>query len=149
MYDLLPLAQALVTTLSPHMASLLKGFTSAVGKKSADMLGERAMAVWNLVKQHFSQKDDLHNAATLVSQSPEDLQLQKILAQRLIPLLEKDPNLVNHLKQLFGGNEGLQRILAKNGSTIEKVEQQMRGGGIQQIESDNQSSIEGVVQRKG
>ena len=151
--DFAQIAATTVTWISPFMPYLLEPL-KASGKKFADFLAENggkvawetALDVWNKVFKKTDKDPKIKGAAMMLSAEPSDQTFQAVLAKALATQLENDPSLAKELVKVFGGEEAVQKIIANNGSRIEKVVQEMTGGGTQIVSADNKSNISGVKQ---
>lgn len=151
--DFAQIAATTATWISPFLPYLLEPL-EASGKKFGDFLAENggkvawetALDVWNKVFKKTENDPKIKGAAMMLSAEPSDQTFQAALAKALAAQLENDPSLAKELIRIFGGEEATQKILANNSSRIEKVVQEMTGGGTQIISADNKSNISGVKQ---
>jgi len=81
-----------------------------------------------------------------LSGDPNDEDSLRLFSKGLMARLDKDATLREELTRILGGENKVQEIVAKGGSTVRKVVQELSGTGQQRIEADN-SVVEDVIQR--
>lgn len=148
-------AASLVTFIAPFMPALLEA-GKAAGQKWAESLatkgGEatwnKAQALWEKIHARFGEDPKVRGAALLVSADPEDNTAQTLLATTLGKHLQVDPQFAQELVHLMGGEQAIQEVLAKRGSWVEEVAQEMKGIGRQTIQASENSVIKNVRQIK-
>jgi hypothetical protein len=143
-----------VTTLAPFMPFLIE--TSKVaGLKLADKIGEmggeaawdKAQMLWNKLKVQSSNDPELISAATIVAAKPNDEARQTLLAEVLGKYLMEDPDFMEEIFQLLGGQQAMQQVVAERESWIEEISQQISSSsGNQSVTARDRSGIRGVKQ---
>ena len=154
--DPITLSTAAVTALAPFTPYLLKiaaSITESLSEKIATEGGEKAwemaQSLWKFITQKLNPNGETEDAARVLARKPEDQNRQAMLTEVLVNQLTENPNLAQELVSILGGQESIQKIVAKNESLIENVAQSMEGkGGHQVVEATDKSSIRGVKQIK-
>lgn len=101
----LPLAQSIVTWLSPFFPYLIKGVKLA-GKKWFEALGEKggeeavkkASGLWDSIKKKSSNDKNVEGSALILSEQPENKDVQKVLVNALVDVIRKNPEFVKELE---------------------------------------------------
>ncbi len=153
MIGIVEIATATAATLAPYLPYVIKAGKAAgekiaegIGKAGGEAAWEKAGAIWDKIKGHFSEKPELEHAAGLVAMQPDDPTYQKVLAKTLASYLETRTDLRQDLLDLLGGEKAVQKVLADKGSWVEDVTQDLQGTGTQIVEATNQSVIKRVKQ---
>lgn len=101
----LPLAQSIVTWLSPFFPYLIKGAKLA-GKKWFESLGEKggeeaakkASDLWETIKKKSSNDKNIEGAALILSEQPENADVQKVLMNAIAEVVKKNPEFAKELE---------------------------------------------------
>jgi hypothetical protein len=101
----LPIAQSIVTWLSPFFPYLIKGVKLAgegwfksLGEKGGEEAVTQATSLWEKIKQKSSSDKNIEGAALILSEQPANTDIQKVLANALVEVLKKNPELVRELE---------------------------------------------------
>ena len=153
--DALQTTTAIVITISPFLPFLLeigensaKKLSEIIVEKGGEAAWNKAQSLWTKVKGYFHTAPKIESAAKLVAQDPEDEDSQKVLAKALGSYLQNNPESLEELVELFGGEQSIQEVLADKGSLVENVKQSLVGSGTQRVVATEQSSVKGVTQIK-
>ncbi len=138
----LALATMIVNLIAPYLAQA----GEVMAKKAGEAAWEKAQALWGKLKARFRDDPEVTSAATMVAAKPEDKGRQAMLAEVLGIRLQENPDLVQELLDLLGGQEAVQQVLAGRSSWVEDVTQRMKGTGAQTVKASDDSVIKGVRQ---
>ena len=96
----LPIAQSIVTWLSPFFPYLIKGvklagqeWFKALGEKGGEEAVKQASNLWETIKDKSSNDKNIEGAAFILSEQPENTDIQKVLANALVESIKKNPEL--------------------------------------------------------
>lgn len=103
--QILPIAQSIVSWLSPFFPYLIKGVKLA-GKKWFESLGEKggeeavekASSLWETIKKKSSDDKNIEGAALILSEQPENTDIQKVLVNALVEVVKKNPKFAKELQ---------------------------------------------------
>jgi hypothetical protein len=153
MIGLAELATAVAMALAPYAPAILEGgkkLTIEAAKKFAGKAGEaaweKAVALWGQLQPTVSGNPKLEGAMIALSGNPKDEVSLKLFSKGLMEYLEKNATLREELAKLLGGQDAVQEIVARGGSSVRNIIQDISGGGQQRISADN-SIVENVIQR--
>jgi hypothetical protein len=101
----LPIAQSIVTWLSPFFPYLIKGIKltgqewfKALGEKGGEEAVKQASTLWETIKNKSSNDKSIEGAAFILSEQPENADIQKMLVNALIEVFRKNPELVKEIE---------------------------------------------------
>ena len=143
-----------VATLAPFMSFFIDA-GKAGGQKLAEVIAEKggeaawakAQVLWSKLRTHFGNDTEVISAATMVAAKPKDETRQSMLAEVIGARLKEHPEVAEEIFNLLGGQQAVQQVLAKRGSWVENVTQQIAGSsGTQSISASDNSTIKGVKQ---
>lgn len=152
--DPIALSTLVVSAIAPFTPFLLKlatSMTDALSEKIAKEGGEKAwemaQSLWKYIRQKLNPDGETEEAARMLARKPEDQNRQAMLIEVIATQIKENPGLADELASLMGGQESIQKIVAKNKSMIDDVTQRIQGrGGQQIIEASDQSKIRGARQ---
>lgn len=146
---------AVVTVISPFLPFLLevgkdgaKKLTEVIAEKGGEVAWNKAKNIWEKVKSYFTTAPKIEKAANLVADDPEDPDYQTKLAKELGIYLQNNPESLEELIKLLGGEKSMQEVLADKGSWVEDVKQSLSGSGTQRVVATDHSVIKGITQTK-
>lgn len=146
-------ATAAIALVAPHLPRLVGLAGSAaekvaetVAEKSGEVAWEKAKAIWGTITRRLGGDPVVGAASTLVAAAPERDDRRANLAEELAVRLGADPNLLEELKALLGGNRGVQEITAGDRVVLERVAQRMKGAGRQTLRAGNDARLFDIVQ---
>lgn len=145
------LAAAVATAIAPYVPKILEGgkkLTAEAAKKFAGKAGEaawtRISALWGQLTPAVAGDKKVEGAMIALSADTTDEDSIKVFAKSLLVHLEKDAALRESLTKLLGGQDSIQKVIAKD-SIVKNVVQSLSGKGSQSVEADR-SIVEGVKQ---
>lgn len=101
----LPIAQSIVTWLSPFFPYLIKGvklagqeWFKALGEKGGEEAVKQASNLWETIKDKSSNDKNIEGAAFILSEQPENNDIQKVLVNALVEVIKKNPELATELE---------------------------------------------------
>jgi hypothetical protein len=101
------IAQSIVSWLVPFFPYLIKGvklagakWFEALGEKGGEEAIKKAEILWNSIKTKSSGNKSLEGAALILSENPENQDVQQMLAKALAKALQEYPELVRELETL-------------------------------------------------
>jgi hypothetical protein len=99
--QILSLAQYIVTWLSPFFPYLIKSvklagakWFEALGEKGGEEAVKRAVSLWDTIMKKSSDNRSVEGAAMLLSENPENPEVQQLLAKALTEVFQKHPELL-------------------------------------------------------
>jgi hypothetical protein len=144
---------ALVAPYLPQLTSLVGDVAgkraASVVEKTGDAAWEKAKAIWCKITARIGDDRRVSAASVMVAEEPDREDLHVLLAEKLAQRLGSDPVLLEELRQLMGGDRGVQEVVGGNRAVIEQVSQRMGGRGTQTVRGGNDARISGVVQDMG
>ncbi|WP_448337229.1 hypothetical protein [Chloroflexus aurantiacus] len=115
--------QHIVTWLSPFFPYLIKGvevtgtkWLESIGSKGGEKAIEEAVQAWNAIKQKSQNDKRIEGSALLLSEQPDNPEFQRLMANALMDVISKNPELIEELK-LFKQD-------------IPRINQDNRSGGV-------------------
>jgi hypothetical protein len=101
----LPIAQSIVTWLSPFFPYLIKGvklagqeWFKALGEKGGEEAVKQASNLWETIKDKSSNDKNIEGAAFILSEQPENTDIQKVFVNALVEVIKKNPELATELE---------------------------------------------------
>lgn len=101
----LPIAQSIATWLSPFFPYLIKGvklagqeWFKALGEKGGEEAVKQASNLWETIKDKSSNNKNIEGAAFILSEQPENTDIQKVLVNALVEVIKKNPELATELE---------------------------------------------------
>lgn len=101
----LPIAQSIVTWLSPFFPYLIKGVKLAgqewfksLGEKGGEEAVKQASNLWEKIKDKSSNDKNIEGAAFILSEQPENTDIQKVFVNALVEVIKKNPELATELE---------------------------------------------------
>ena len=101
----LPIAQSIVTWLSPFFPYLIKGvklagqeWFKALGEKGGEEAVKQASNLWETIKDKSSNDKNIEGAAFILSEQPDNADIQKVLMNALVDIIKKNPELVKEFE---------------------------------------------------
>lgn len=101
----LPIAQSIVTWLSPFFPYLIKGvklagqeWFKALGEKGGEEAVKQASNLWETIRDKSSNDKNIEGAAFILSEQPENTDIQKVLVNALVEVIKKNPELATELE---------------------------------------------------
>ena len=132
----------LLTELSAHIITVL-AFAAPYLKKAAESAAskigveawQRAQELYAKLKERFQKDNNAKATQTLDLFIDDPDTFESALSKLLLATLEQHPEWATEVRQLLAG-PGLQEIIARNHSRLERVTQSLSGAGTQRIEAD-------------
>lgn len=101
----LPIAQSIATWISPFFPYLIKGvklagqeWFKALGEKGGEEAVKQASNLWKKIKDKSSNDKNIEGAAFILSEQPENADVQKVLVNALVEVAKKNPELATELE---------------------------------------------------
>lgn len=101
----LPITQSIVTWLSPFFPYLIKGvklasqeWFKALGEKGGEEAVKQASNLWETIKDKSSNDKKIEGAALILSEQPENTDIQQVLVNALVEVIKKNPELATELE---------------------------------------------------
>jgi len=153
MVEIAEIAAAAVKFLTPYLP-FLKGVSDEVQKTIAKDVVEKAKKVWGSIINRLHGKDisrkEFENAATQVIEFAGKQRYETQFVEVLAEILQGDPELVEELRDLLGGDKAVQEIIAGNDAIIDDNHQEMGMAGTQRMEIKGDGGrISGNTQKMG
>jgi hypothetical protein len=99
------IAQSIVTWLSPFFPYLIKGtklagqeWFKSLGEKGGEEAIKQASNLWKTIKDKSSNDKKIEGAAFILSEQPENTDIQKVLANALVEVIKKNPELAKDIE---------------------------------------------------
>lgn len=101
----LPIAQSIVTWLSPFFPYLIKGvklagqeWFKALGERGGEEAVKKASNLWETIKNKSPNDKNIEGAALILSEQPENTDIQKVLVNALVEVIKKNPGFAKELE---------------------------------------------------
>lgn len=133
------IAGVIATLLAPFLPYLVEGGKKFAGK-AGEAAWEKARTIWEKIRVHFQNDQEIKGAALMVAAKPEDENYRMLLAKAIAARLENSPDFAKELEEIVG-SASFQEISATQNSRIEDVEQKTIGGGKQSIKAKDKSVV--------
>lgn len=146
------LAQSVTSVLSIALPYLLKMADKAAEEIAKHLGGEawdKVKALWSKIRPKLESQPAALDAAKDVAEAPDNELAVNSLKWQLQKLFKEDEAFASEIAILLQ-DKVVQRVIAEHGSLVRDVKQVASGTGSaeQQVEARDQSTIEGVEQRK-
>lgn len=103
--QIFPLVQSIVAWLSPFFPYLIKGaklageeWFKALGEKSGEESIKKASDLWDKIKKKSSNDKNIEGAALILSEQPENTDIQKVLINALVEIVKKNSEFARELE---------------------------------------------------
>jgi len=156
MMDLVSIAVAVTTTLTPFMPYLLDAGKAAVtnvaetiGARGGEAARQTAQSLWARITNHLPEDADVTDAANALATRPESSLYRTNMAEVLTLRLQSNPALAQELLVLLGGQVAIQQIVAGQDAQMRNIRQKMTGAGAQIIRGGDGSVLDDVSQELG
>ena len=130
--------------IAPFVPFLLKGGEKAfeeVGKKVGESGVEKVKLLWNRLQQKTSSTPALEESLKDVANAPDDSDSRASMRLQIKKLLTQVPSLADEIAELMK-DQTIQRVLADQSSTINRVRQSStKNGMVQQDVAARDNSV--------
>ena len=117
-----------------------------IAEKGGEAGWEQARRLWKKLVERADDVGEIEDAARTLARKPEDPNRQETLQTIIAAQLSQNPGLAEEVRDLLGGEQRIQEIVALTGSRIENVEQSMNQSGTQKVIAKGRSTIKDVKQ---